>query len=167
MGKRAAVPEDFVINRYGEKEDKVAATAGAKSKKDFMTNLPALGKLVDAVKLKSKQAGYLRSLDGGKLMCRKPHAALNTLLQSAGAIVMKKALIILDDALQADGLVPPTDYEFVANIHDELQIDVLPQHSDKVKTFAENSIRLAGEAFQFRCPLKGNADAGPNWAATH
>ena len=169
MGKRGdpTNPDHFVINRYGEKEDKVAARAGAKSKKDFMENLPALGQLVDAVKLKSKQVGFLRALDGGKLVCRKPHAALNTLLQSAGAILMKTGLILLDDALQAQGLVPTVDYEWVANIHDEWQLDVLPQHEDMVKSFAEDAIRLAGEAYKFRCPLKGNADAGPNWAATH
>lgn len=169
LGKRGdpSNPDHFALNRYGEKEDKVASRAGARSKKDFMTNLPALGQLVEAVKLKSKQVGFLRALDGGKLVCRKPHAALNTLLQSAGAIVMKKALVLLDDTLRSQGLTPGEDYEFVANVHDELQMDVKPQHVDMVKQFAEDAIRLAGEAYKFRCPLKGNAAAGPNWAETH
>lgn len=169
LGKRGnpGDPAHWRTNKYGEREDVIATKAGTKSKKNFMTNLPALGKLVEAVKDKLKAKGYLKSLDGGKLHARSPHAALNTLLQSAGAIVMKKALVILDDALQYAGLVPGTDYEFLVNVHDEWQIEVKPQHVETVSRIAEDSIRLAGESYKFRCPLVGNADVGSNWAETH
>ncbi|WP_287248892.1 DNA polymerase [Mesorhizobium sp.] len=147
--------------------DKKTRQAGAESKEAFLKNLPALGKLVSLVKKKAKQRGYLVALDGGKLKVRKAHAALNTLLQSAGAIIMKVALVILDADLQAAGLVPGVDYEFAANVHDEWQIDVLPQHVELVKRLAEDSIRKAGEDLEFKCPLAGNADAGSNWKETH
>lgn len=141
--------------------------AGKTSRTNFLKNLPALGKLVEQVKKRAAKRGFIIGLDGGKLSVRHAHAALNTLLQSAGAIIMKVALVILDGDLKAAGLVPGEHYEFCANIHDEWQIDTHPDHVETVKRLAEDSIRKAGEALEFKCPLAGNADAGSNWAATH
>jgi DNA polymerase-1 len=81
--------------------------------------------------------------------------------------MMKLALVLLDDALQANGLVPGVDYEFVANIHDEWQIEVLAEHAEFVAAHAENAIALAGEFYGFRCPLVGDATIGNNWHDTH
>ncbi|RUT86787.1 DNA polymerase [Mesorhizobium sp. M7A.T.Ca.US.000.02.1.1] len=147
--------------------EKKIRDAGTASKAAFMRNLPALGKLVEQVKKRASKRKFLFALDGGKLKVRKAHAALNTLLQSAGAIIMKVALVILDADLQAAGLVPGVDYEFCANVHDEWQIDTLPQHVETVKRLAEDSIRKAGDDLEFKCPLAGNADAGSNWKETH
>lgn len=142
--------------------------AGLKSRKTFLTQLPALGAIVEAVQVKVKAQGYLKGLDGGRLIVRAQHSALNTLLQSAGAIQMKKALVLLDDDLQTSGLSPcGVDYEFCANIHDEWQIDVRPEHTELVKRLAVDAIRKAGEALNFRCPLAGNAAHGRTWADTH
>lgn len=146
--------------------DKIAA-AGKKSKRDFMRGLPALAKLVKAVQAKAKAQGWIRGLDGRKLRIRALHAALNTLLQSAGAIQMKRALVILDNELQAEGLVPGVHYEFVANVHDEWQIEVNEDITDKVGKMAADAIRKAGEHYNFRCPLAGNYEVGSNWAETH
>jgi len=46
-----------------------------------------------------KLSGTLPGLDGRRLHVRSDHAALNTLLQSAGAVVMKQALVLLDGRL--------------------------------------------------------------------
>jgi DNA polymerase-1 len=153
--------------RTGERIDLVAKRFGGQSKRNFAKNLPALGTLIEKVGERAKGRGFLISVDKGKLHVRKAHAALNTLLQSAGAIFMKKALVILDRALQADGLVPGEDYEFVLNIHDEWQIEVLPQYTDFVSAHGEYAIKLAGEHWKFPCPLVGNADVGDTWADTH
>ncbi|GGD03328.1 DNA polymerase [Pyruvatibacter mobilis] len=141
--------------------------AGKKSRATFLKNLPALGKLTEKVKAKAKKQGFIRGLDGRRLSIRSQHAALNTLLQSAGAIIMKKGLVILDGLLQDAGLVPGEDYEFVANVHDEWQMEVSPQHAEMVGQTARRAIQLAGEAFNFRCPLDGAYDIGRNWAETH
>jgi DNA polymerase-1 len=168
MGYRGKDEADYGIDkRSGKRVDLRAQKRGAKSKRDFMAGLPALAKLVEAVKARIVSRGFLISLDGGKLFARSSHSALNMLLQSAGAIVMKKALIILDEGLQQQGLVPGKDYEFCANVHDEWQIDVVPHNKDIVAETAKNAIRLAGEAYSFKCPLAGNADFGINWKETH
>lgn len=136
-----------------------------------------MGKLVKAIKRhidgyeaagqRVKGKDYLGGLDGRRVFVRSSHAALNTLLQSAGALLMKRALVILDADLQAQGLVPGRDYEFVANVHDEWQLEVNPKYLEVIKKTAEESIAKAGVFYNFRCPLKGNADHGENWACTH
>lgn len=145
--------------------------AGARLRRNLQTNIPALGKLTDAVKSVTKSRGWLRGIDGRKLHVRHRHAALNTLLQSAGAIAMKLALIISDWYLQSEGLVPlglgGSDYEFVLNIHDEYQVETLPQHAQAVGEALALAIAAAGAYLGFRCPLAGKFKEGKNWAETH
>jgi len=145
---------------------KAVIARGKQARASFLAALPALNELIIKVKRKAMR-GFLISLDGSKLKIRSPHAALNTLLQSAGAIIMKQALVILDQDLQLHGLKPHADYEFCANVHDEWQIDVKPEHAETVAALAENSIAKAGEVLGFACPLKGNSAIGKTWRDTH
>lgn len=165
---------------------KTICKTGKESRERFLAGLPALGKLVKAVQnrafgysrfaklpdgrkqlQKVEGRGFVIGLDGGKIKVRHKHSALNTLLQSAGAIIMKKALVILDEDLQHSGMKPTIDYEFSANIHDEWQIDCRPEVAEQIAHIAEDAIKKAGEAFNFACPLAGNADIGKNWKETH
>ena len=128
----------------------------------FLKNTPALQKLKDKVsRLAEKE--WLPGLDGRRLIVRSQHAALNTLLQGAGAIVMKQALIILNRKLINGNM----DARFVANVHDEWQIETTEQGADTVGHFAVQSIRQAGIRLNLRCPLDGEFKVGLNWAATH
>lgn len=140
---------------------------GSKDRAKFLKNLPALGKLTERVQQKAKKVGYLLGLDGRRLHVRGQHSALNTLLQSAGAVQMKLALIILDDNLQANGLRPGIDYEFIANVHDEWQLEVTPSYAADVGHAAVKAIRQAGEEFGFGCPLDGEYKIGKDWSETH
>lgn len=158
---------------YGAGDEKIGSIvgsgrgAGKLLKEKFLKTLPALDKLLSSVQNTAKR-GYITGLDGRQLKIRSTHAALNTLLQSAGAIVMKKSLVLLDQYLQEKcNLLPGDDYEFVGNIHDEMQIECLPEHADLVGRMAVKSIQDAGIAFNFKCPLDGEYKAGDSWAATH
>jgi len=143
------------------------AKAGKELKKKFFRELPALGRLITLVQRKAEVNKRLIGLDGRFLHVRSGHAALNTLLQSAGAVIMKKYLCILDDALQAKGLVPGVDYEHVANVHDETQIECREEHAELVAATCEESFPKSAEFFDFRCPIEGEAKVGNNWADTH
>ena len=142
---------------------------GKQLKEKFLAGLPALSSLVSLVKSKviPRQISYIRGLDGRMVPIRHQHAALNTLLQSGGAIIMKKALVILDDSLQEKGLVPGMDYEFVANIHDEFQLEVSEEHAELVGHAAVMAIEEAGKHFNFKCPLTGSYATGYTWKETH
>jgi DNA polymerase I-like protein with 3'-5' exonuclease and polymerase domains len=110
---------------------------------------------------------HIIGLDGRKLYIRKPHAALNTLLQSAGAVVMKKALIVLDRDLQRAGLHPGREYEFVGNIHDEAQADILPEARSLYIEHAKASLPKAGRLLKLNCPLAAGVELGRSWKDTH
>ena len=139
-----------------------SAADGAELKERFLRNTPALGSLRERV-AKAAGRGYLRGLDGRRLPVRSEHAALNTLLQAAGAIVMKKALVILDDHAKQWKL----DYKFVGNIHDEVQTEVRELDADKFGWLAVECLKAAGLAYDLRCPLDGEYKIGTTWAETH
>lgn len=138
------------------------AGAGRKLKKKFLDNTPALATLREEVDRACKK-GYLRSIDGRKIEVRSPHAALNTLLQSAGAIVMKKALVILDEYATKQRI----DYRFVGNIHDEIQTEVREDQAEKFGRLATQCMEAAGIQLGFRLPIAGEYKVGSSWAETH
>lgn len=151
----------------GPDRDGAIKRLGATSRARIAKNLPALAALDEAVKKATRERGQLTGLDGRKVSVRAAHASLNTLLQGAGALVMKMALVILDDSLQAEGMKPGVDYEFVANIHDEFQIEAKEELAEQIGRLAAESIRQAGDKFGFRCQLAGAYKVGNNWADTH
>lgn len=133
----------------------------------FLASVPGFGGLLDALKAIVKTKGHLRSLDGHILPIRSEHAALNTLLQSAGAIVMKQALVLLDDNLRYI-YTPGKDYEFVINCHDEFGILVSPDADPElVGQLAVDAITAAGRYFNIRAPLTGEWRVGKSWKETH
>jgi DNA polymerase I-like protein with 3'-5' exonuclease and polymerase domains len=138
------------------------AADGSELKQRFLRNTPALEDLRTRVG-RASQRGHLVGLDGRKLWIRSEHAALNTLLQAAGAIVMKKALVILDEYAQKWNI----DYKFVGNIHDEVQTEVDERQAEKFGYLAVECLKAAGLHYKLRCPLDGEYQVGESWAATH
>ena len=135
---------------------------GARLRQRFLDNTPALAELRERVSVAS-QRGHLRGLDGRCLHIRSEHSALNTLLQSAGAIVMKKALAIFTEFAPKWNLT----YKLLGSIHDEYQIEALESQADKVGWLMVECIKAAGVAFDLKCPLDGEYKIGNNWAETH
>ena len=142
---------------------------GTKLRNRFLSALPKLGQLINDVKKASKR-GFLIGLDGRKIHMRRDsngdvmdHKALNTLLQSAGAQIMKQSLIMLTKAANDAHL----DYIKVIDMHDEGQADVAVEHAEKYGQLAEQSIRDAGTHFNLNIPLDAEAKIGSNWAETH
>ena len=153
---------------YGAGDEKIGSIIkgsradGKQLRERFLSSLPAYRTLKDRVDRAATKT-FLKGLDGRKLYIRNKHAALNTLLQGAGAILMKKALVMLDDLLKLNTI----DYRFVANIHDEWQIEVKESQTDFVGEMAVKCIIEAGEHFNLRCPMDGEYKVGGNWSETH
>lgn len=153
---------------YGAGDAKLGSVAGKgrevgkRLRQSFFDNLPSFKSLTSDVQRKAK-AGYVKGLDGRKLTVRSEHAALNTLLQGAGAIVMKQALVFLDDSLKRAKL----RYKFVANVHDEWQIECHEDDADAVGKAGVRAIMEAGESLGLKCPLDGEYHIGANWSETH
>ena len=135
---------------------------GKQLRESFINNNPAFKTLRDRVERASSR-GYLKGLDGRKIFIRHRHASLNTLLQGAGAIVMKKALTILSDML----VLQTIPAKIVANIHDEWQIEVPESHANGVGALAVRCIEQASKEYDLRCPLTGEFNIGDSWYETH
>ena len=140
---------------------------GRKTIDTFYKNLPAIKKLKDKVDEKVVNRGYLKGIDGRHLQIRSRHSALNQLLQSTGAIAVKKATCILYRDLYKAGMKWGCHYGFVAHVHDEIQAVVKPQFTSIYKDLAINSFKKAGEFYKLKCPLTGEAKEGKNWMETH
>ncbi len=154
---------------YGAGSAKIGKIVGGGSregeelKSRFLKNTPKLHALRKKVSATLLKEGTLPGLDGRRLQVRSEHSALNTLLQGAGAVVMKQALVILNDKLSKLGI----DYKFVANVHDEWQIEVEDGYENVVGKLGVQAIEQAGKKLKMNCPLTGEYRAGLTWKETH
>ena len=153
---------------YGAGDSKLGSVVGGSKasgrqlRQQFFDNLPSFKNLRSRVENAAKRT-FLKGLDGRKIHIRNIHAALNSLLQGGGAIVMKKALVILDKKARQANI----DYKFVANIHDEWQVEVKQDQADQFGKLGVEAIKEAGKHFSMRCPLDGEYKIGDNWSETH
>lgn len=109
----------------------------------------------------------MRGLDNRVLPIRSDHAALNTLLQSAGAVCMKKALCLFYEAAEAAFGPHGERWALCGNFHDEFQTECVPEIAPMVGQLATEAIRKAGEYFNLRIRLDGEFKIGKSWFDTH
>ena len=140
---------------------------GQELRRKFLDAIPGLEPLIDAVKTKVRSTGRLRGLDGRPIFCKAEHAALNYLLQSAGAILSKRWVVIGQDMLDDAGLTYDSDYTRCAYVHDEQQLSVVPSEADRVAKILVEAAPKAGQYYKFKVPITAASDKGNNWASTH
>ena len=154
---------------YGAGSAKIGSIVGGSAKEgqklidSFLRNTPKLKALREKVARIYATKGWLPGLDGRKLLVRAEHSALNTLLQGAGAIVMKQALVLFKKELTKQKIW----HEFKVNVHDEWQIECKEVDAEKVGIIGKDSIKQAGVALKMRCPLDGEYKIGDSWKMTH
>nr|WMM95529.1 DNA polymerase [Methylophilales phage MEP433] len=152
---------------YGGGVKRIAEVTGKKVKeasqikKRFLNNLPALNKLIEQVQNASSR-GYLKGLDKRQVKVRSAHAALNTLLQSAGALVCKQWLVEFNKVVHK---IPSAQQ--VVWVHDEIQVECHESDAEAIGRLAVECIERAGKHFQLRIPLTGEYKIGDNWSETH
>ena len=153
---------------YGAGDSKIGSVVGGskadggKLRERFFANQPTFKALRDRV-TKAAAKGFVKGLDGRKIYIRNAYASLNSLLQGGGAIAMKRALIILNNKAKKRNL----DFKFVANIHDEWQVEVHKAHAEYFGKLGTQSIQEAGDYYNLRCPLDAEYKIGDDWSETH
>ncbi len=148
-------------------DEKKAAALGKQIRAKFLEAIPGLDQLLKAVN-KRAETDIIRALDGRPIRLQgKKHAALNYLLQSAGAIVCKRWNVIAYQQMQQLGYHWNIDYQWLGWIHDEIQLAVQPHLVPDVKFQLEWSIVQAGEYYNLRVPLASEAKEGSSWADCH
>lgn len=175
---------------YGAGDEKIGQIVGAgkergkELKKKFLENTPAIAALREGIQQtlveSSRWVGgeqqvkwkrrWIKGLDGRKVHVRSPHAALNTLLQSAGALICKLWIVETEELLLKAGLKHgwDGDFAYMAWVHDEIQVACrTPEIAQQVIDIAQQAMRNVGEHFKFRCRLDTEGKMGPNWAVCH
>jgi len=153
---------------YGAGDEKIGKIIGGSRKEgkrmreSFLSSLPSFNNLKNRVESATRK-GFLKGLDGRKIRLRHKHAALNTLLQCGGAVVMKRALVKLVDLLELNTI----NYKIVANVHDEWQIETTEKTADFVGEMGIKAIRETADYYNMRCPLDAEYKVGGNWSETH
>jgi len=139
---------------------------GSRIKAEFFNKIPALKNLTESVQ-KTAENGYIYGIDKRRIPVMHPHAALNTLLQSCGAILTKRWIVIFHDLLKEKGYIDGCCYKQVAYVHDEVQVLVKKHKGEEIGKICVEAIKKAGEYYNFRVPLDGEFKIGKNWAETH
>mgnify|MGYP002847723409 CR=1 FL=1 len=153
---------------YGAGASKIGKIVGKGAKEGqqlidrFLSNMPALKRVRDGV-TKAGMRGKIKGIDGRLLHVRSPHAALNTLLQGAGAVVCKLWLVNMNKRIQSTGV----DAKLVASIHDEYQYEVAKKDVQKFGSITKDAMKDTEQQLQMKCPLDNEWKEGTTWAQTH
>lgn len=138
---------------------------GLKARKAIQKGITGLEALINYAQNTAAQRGYL-TLPDGRPVKSTERTALNSLLQGAGAVLMKQAAVIFDQELTVErNLVGKFDY--CANVHDELQISAQRDVAEEVGQALCDAMRMAGERLGYKIPFAGEYDCGENWSQTH
>ena len=153
---------------YGASATKIGKVIGGTPKRgaeiigNFCKAIPAYEILKAKVERMSEK-GTLPGLGGYQLKVRSSHSSLNTLLQSAGAIISKQWLVQITKNLRAKKI----PYKLVAWVHDEVQLETPREYGDIVGEVVVHSAAEAGEILKFRCPVGAEYGVAENWAGSH
>jgi len=135
-----------------------AKAKGREIKEAFIEAIPGLSDLLSAVKSAANR-GFVKGIDGRKILVDSPHKALNYLLQGSAGVVAKRWMVIANDN--------PFCCSQLAFIHDELQYECDPSHSEELKSHLEISAEHAGSYYNLRIPIAAEGKIGGNWADVH
>ncbi len=153
--------------KIGLSYDKLLSSKDAKKKgkeirEAYIQAIDGLDKLLEAVK-KAGERGFLKSIDGRKIMVDSPHKALNYCLQGNSAILAKRWMVINQQNIKKLNL----NCSQLAFIHDELQFECSYEHAADLSTSLVLSSLAAGEYYNLRVRIDAEAKQGKNWSETH
>jgi hypothetical protein len=149
--------------------ESIMKARGKDLKAKFQDGLPAYRHLVKRIS-KEARRGYMLGLDGRKLWVKSPHSALNLQLQSDGALLAKKWVILFVQYMEDAGYVMGWDGDFVPCgwIHDEIQVACRTKEiADHAAELAKQAAVDAGKSFEYRVPIEADSKVGRTWAETH
>jgi DNA polymerase I-like protein with 3'-5' exonuclease and polymerase domains len=142
--------------------DRNAKSKGKEIREAFVSAIDGLAELLQAIK-KASEKGFVRSIDGRKILLDSPHKALNYLLQSGAGTVAKRWMLINQQTIESTKLCCAQ----LAFVHDELQFECHPDHAADLSASLVYSAAAAGEYYNLRVPIAAEAKQGKNWAEVH
>jgi DNA polymerase-1 len=153
----------------GAGDAKVASEAGISlkdakaTKKQMFDRVPGFPKLIKKMKNEHSRTGRIKLCDGTPVLVPEDYRVIPYLLQGDESKIMKQASVYLDEQIRRKQI----DARKVADVHDEWQYVVL---TDQLELFIAEALACfprAGQAFNYRIPIEGDAKVGKTWAETH
>jgi len=155
---------------YGGGDAKFGSVIGSSArqardtKNQLLKNIPGLRRVIKDCEFSTHAHGCVRPFNWRDIPVRSAHAALNTLLQSSGAHIAKVWACYCDMYLNR---MFPNQWRWVANVHDEIQIECSPDIAHDLGREVCTCALRAGD--YFGCKIKTDAEyrVGSNWSETH
>ena len=141
--------------------------------KQYLARFPELKKFMDDAKEYARAHGYVKTLYGRKCYLRgindknpsmrnfAERQAINAPLQGTAADIMKRAMIALKPALDAEKL----GARMLLQVHDELLFEVPVDEKEQTEALVKKVMESAGVGLAV--PLVVEAGWGDNWAEAH
>lgn len=129
-------------------------------------NFTGYKELSSKVQSRYKQIGFLRGIDGRPLHPREDYSALNLLIQSCGAILVKQWTVNIYNMVN-EKYKYTVDWELHANVHDEVQLSCRPDMVEELKIISKEAMIKAGEYLNIKSQLDVDVKVGNNWSETH
>ncbi|MCE7566400.1 DNA polymerase I [Aliivibrio fischeri] len=139
----------------------------------YFERYPGVMQYMEETRLLATEQGYVETLYGRRLhlpeinarngMRRKAaeRAAINAPMQGTAADIIKKAMILVDEWVEAEG---KDRVNLLMQVHDELVFEVKEDALDEVTTKVRE---LMEQAVQLDVPLVAEAGFGNNWDEAH
>jgi len=140
-------------------DDDEATKKGKEIRKAYVSAIPGLKELLEAVHLASER-GYVRGLDRRHILVDSRHKSLNYLIQGSSAIIAKRWMVLAYEHLIESA-------SQLAFVHDELQYECDPCDVGYMRGCLESTAVQAGEYYNMRCPVAAEAKSGATWADVH
>ena len=130
---------------------------------NFLAKCVGMEDLIFDVKHTFKVNGYLRGLDGRRLVPRAQYNALNTLLQGGAAVLAKKWTCLIHNLAEEAGI----DILQHIHCHDEVVLSCHEPNAETMAKLCELAAIEAGKFFNINLPIEAEAKIGLNWYDVH
>jgi DNA polymerase I-like protein with 3'-5' exonuclease and polymerase domains len=140
---------------------------GAALRARFMGGMPKMQALLERLAEEWRaNGGWIRGLDGRPISVPNLHQLLVYMLQSDEAIQLSHAYVLFAErgsTLWEHG----RDWAIVLWMHDEFQVECVPEIAEEVGQLGSWAIAEAGRQLGIPVPHEGDFKIGRNWNDTH
>ena len=154
---------------YGAGGGKVASmlgsdpSTGSKVRNAFIQNIPNLEALNNKVQDVAKLNGWIPGLDGRKVYTEEPYKALNYLIQSAEAILMKNTIVQINQAFEDNGIMATQ----LLMYHDECSWEIDPEDTKRAEDIIRHYFAEAPKKFGVMIMEAGDIKVGKDYYDVH
>ena len=142
---------------------KGSQSEGKKIRDKLIGGIPNFSTLIEKAQDTAKLNGWIPGLDGRKVYTEEPYKAVNYLIQSAEAILMKNTIVSINKAFE-DNDIPAKQ---LLMYHDECSWEVEPEYVDRCKHIIQHYFSEAPKQFGVEIMEAGDILVGRDYYEVH